>query len=126
MTVDLPVRDPAHPELPYDVKAVGDVSVEPHIAPPSTATVLRSFRPKSPGIERWRDVADASEYKATFELVDVDGDGFISAAEFKSLMHALGQEITDARAVEVVVSADRNRDGKISLDEFAEFMASAR
>jgi Ca2+-binding EF-hand superfamily protein len=69
-------------------------------------------------------VADASEYKATFELVDVDGDGFITAAEFKSLMRALGQEITDARAVEVVVSGDRNRDGKISLEEFADFMAA--
>jgi Ca2+-binding EF-hand superfamily protein len=103
---------------------VGDVSVEPHIGPPSLATVLRSFRLKSPGIERWRDVADASEYKATFELVDVDGDGFITAAEFKSLMRALGQEITDARAVEVVVSGDRNRDGKISLEEFADFMAA--
>ncbi|MCW2883427.1 MAG: hypothetical protein QOE54_7027 [Streptosporangiaceae bacterium] len=68
-------------------------------------------------------MADASEYKATFELVDIDGDGFISAAELKSLMGALGQQITDARAVEVVVQADQNGDGKISLEEFAAFMA---
>src|SRR5258708_21457539 len=98
MTVDLPVRDPAHPEVPYNVKVVGELSVESHIGPPSSAMVLRSFRPKSPGIERWHDVADASEYKMTFELVDADGDGFISAAELKSLMQALGQGITDARS----------------------------
>jgi Ca2+-binding EF-hand superfamily protein len=75
-------------------------------------------------MERWHDVVDANEYKATFDLVDVDGDGFISAAELKSLMTALGQEISDARSVEVVVQADHNRDGKISLEEFAEFMAA--
>ncbi|MCW2899883.1 MAG: putative signal transduction protein with EFhand domain [Streptosporangiaceae bacterium] len=69
-------------------------------------------------------MADASEYKATFELVDVDGDGFISAAEFRQLMLALGQEISHARAVEVVVEADRSRDGLISLEEFAGFLAA--
>ncbi|MGI8331807.1 EF-hand domain-containing protein [Actinomadura scrupuli] len=69
-------------------------------------------------------MADASEYKATFELVDIDGDGFISPVELKSLMAALGQQITDARAVEVVVQADQNGDGKISLEEFAAFMAA--
>jgi Ca2+-binding EF-hand superfamily protein len=69
-------------------------------------------------------MADVSEYKATFELVDIDGDGFISPVELKSLMTALGQEITDARAVEVVVQADQNGDGKISLEEFAAFMAA--
>lgn len=69
-------------------------------------------------------MADASEYKATFEMVDIDGDGYISAAEFKQLMHALGQDITNARAVEVVVEADRSRDGLISLEEFAEYLAA--
>jgi Ca2+-binding EF-hand superfamily protein len=39
-------------------------------------------------------------------------------------MSALGQQITDARSVEVVVQADRSRDGKLSLEEFAEFMAA--
>ncbi|MFC9974519.1 EF-hand domain-containing protein [Spirillospora sp. NPDC127200] len=67
-------------------------------------------------------MADPEQYRATFEMVDVDGDGFISPAELKSLMRALGQEIGDTRAVEVVVAADANRDGKISLEEFAALM----
>lgn len=69
-------------------------------------------------------MADASEYKGTFELVDIDGDGFISVAEFQHLMRALGQEVSHARAVEVVVEADRTRDGLISLEEFADFLAA--
>ncbi|TMQ90256.1 EF-hand domain-containing protein [Actinomadura soli] len=67
-------------------------------------------------------MADVNEYRATFELVDVDGDGYISTAELKNLMSRLGQDITDTRAVEVVVAADANGDGKISLAEFTALM----
>ncbi|MEU5882928.1 EF-hand domain-containing protein [Spirillospora sp. NPDC047279] len=64
-------------------------------------------------------MSDVNEYKAAFEMVDVDGDGYISAEELHNLMRALGQDISETRAVEVVVQADGNRDGKISLEEFA-------
>ncbi|RKS79319.1 EF hand domain-containing protein [Actinomadura pelletieri DSM 43383] len=37
-------------------------------------------------------------------------------------MRRLGQDITATRAVEVVVAADANADGKISLEEFAALM----
>ena len=67
-------------------------------------------------------MADVSEYKATFDMVDIDGDGYISPAELRQLMSALGQEISNARAIEVVVEADRTRDGLLSLEEFAEYM----
>ncbi|MFI0408985.1 EF-hand domain-containing protein [Actinomadura sp. 3N508] len=67
-------------------------------------------------------MADVNDYRATFELVDVDGDGYISTAELKNLMSKLGQDITGTRAVEVVVAADANGDGKISLEEFTALM----
>ncbi|MGI5329635.1 EF-hand domain-containing protein [Actinomadura nitritigenes] len=67
-------------------------------------------------------MADVNEYRATFEMVDVDGDGYISTAELKNLMSKLGQGISETRAVEVVVAADANHDGKISLEEFAALM----
>ncbi|MFF4234264.1 EF-hand domain-containing protein [Actinomadura geliboluensis] len=67
-------------------------------------------------------MADVNDYRATFELVDVDGDGYISTAELKNLMTKLGQDVTETRAVEVVVAADANRDGKISLEEFTALM----
>ncbi len=71
-------------------------------------------------------MTDLNEYKATFEMVDVDGDGYITAAELRSLMHALGQDISQSRAVEIVVQADGNADGRISLPEFAELMESSQ
>ncbi|NKZ08437.1 EF-hand domain-containing protein [Actinomadura latina] len=67
-------------------------------------------------------MADVNDYRATFELVDVDGDGYISADELKNLMSKLGQDVNGTRAVEVVVAADANRDGKISLEEFTALM----
>lgn len=67
-------------------------------------------------------MADPEQYRATFELVDVDGDGQISPAELKNLMHALGQDISETRAIEVVVQADGDRDGRINLPEFAALM----
>lgn len=67
-------------------------------------------------------MADVNDFRATFELVDVDGDGYISTDELKNLMTRLGQDATGTRVVEVVVAADANRDGKISLEEFAELM----
>ncbi|GAA2449861.1 hypothetical protein GCM10010191_79520 [Actinomadura vinacea] len=67
-------------------------------------------------------MSNAENYRATFEMVDADGDGYISTAELKNVMRALGREITDTRAVEVMVDADANRDGRISLEEFADLM----
>jgi Ca2+-binding EF-hand superfamily protein len=71
-----------------------------------------------------RPVADVTEYKATFELIDSDDDGFISADELVRLLTILGEEVTPAQAEEVVRSADGSADDLISLTEFASYMAS--
>jgi Ca2+-binding EF-hand superfamily protein len=70
-------------------------------------------------------MADASSYAATFEIVDSNKDGHISAAELKQLMQALGEEITDETAAGVVKEMDANGDGEISLQEFSDYMARA-
>ena len=70
-------------------------------------------------------MADTSSYAATFEIVDTNKDGHITAAELKQLMAALGEEITDETAAQVVKQMDSNGDGEISLEEFATYMAQA-
>jgi len=69
-------------------------------------------------------VADTSEYAATFDLLDADGDGRLSAAELKNLMSALGEEITDEAAVEAMKVVDEDGDGLISLEELSGYLAS--
>lgn len=70
-------------------------------------------------------MADASTYAATFEIVDANKDGHISAAELKQLMTALGEEITEETAAEVVRQMDSDDDDEISLEEFSEYMSRA-
>jgi Ca2+-binding EF-hand superfamily protein len=69
-------------------------------------------------------VADTSDYAATFELIDTDGDGRITAAELKNLMSSLGEEITDEAAEQGVQVVDDDGDGRISLEEFASWLSS--
>lgn len=69
-------------------------------------------------------MADVTEYKATFELIDSDDDGFISAAELVRLLTALGEEVTVEQAEQIVRGADTSADDLISLEEFAAYMAA--
>jgi calmodulin len=69
-------------------------------------------------------VADVTEYQATFELIDSDNDGFISAAELVRLLTILGDQVTEEQAEQVVRAADTSSDGLISLEEFATYMAA--
>ena len=69
-------------------------------------------------------MSDTSEYAATFELLDADGDGRISAAELKRLMLALGEDITDEAAEAGVRVVDEDGDGLISLPELAHWLGS--
>lgn len=68
-------------------------------------------------------MADTTEYEATFQVVDRDHDGKISAAEIKELMVALGEPYDDARAQVAMQAIDADGDGAISLPEFADFLA---
>lgn len=68
-------------------------------------------------------MSETTEYAATFALVDVDGDGLISAQELASLMHNLGDETTEEQAAEVVRTMDSDGDQRISLEEFARYMS---
>ena len=70
-------------------------------------------------------MADPNAYAATFEIVDANSDGRISADELKALMHALGDEITSETATEVVGLMDTDDDGEISLEEFSTYMSRA-
>jgi Ca2+-binding EF-hand superfamily protein len=67
-------------------------------------------------------MTDPADYATTFALIDADGDGLISASEFKSLMTALGGEVTDEAAVHAVEVIDTDGDGLVSLTELAEYL----
>lgn len=63
-----------------------------------------------------------ADYQATFDLIDVDKDGRITAAELKNLISALGGEVSDEMAEQAVNVIDTDNDGLVSLSELADYL----
>ncbi|MCD9144210.1 EF-hand domain-containing protein [Streptomyces albireticuli] len=63
--------------------------------------------------------ARKAEARKAFERFDVDGDGLITAAEYKSVMAQLGDfQVTETVAQAIINKKDGNGDGVLSFDEF--------
>lgn len=64
-------------------------------------------------------MADIEAARKEFQRIDADGDGFITAAEFKT---ALAQEgdwnVTESVAEVIIRTRDINGDKLLSFDEF--------
>ncbi|QKW09282.1 EF-hand domain-containing protein [Streptomyces sp. NA04227] len=64
-------------------------------------------------------MASIEEARKAFERYDVDGDGYITSAEYKSVMAQLGDfHVTEAVADSIIAAKDGNGDKKLSFDEF--------
>ncbi|WAZ24227.1 EF-hand domain-containing protein [Streptomyces cinnabarinus] len=64
-------------------------------------------------------MADIDEARKQFERIDTDGDGFITAAEFKTALAQQGDwNVTEAVAEAIIKSRDLNGDKVLSFDEF--------
>jgi Ca2+-binding EF-hand superfamily protein len=64
-------------------------------------------------------VADIEAARKAFERFDSDGDGFITAAEYKSAMAQMGDfHVTEAVAEAVIGAKDANDDRRLSFEEF--------
>ncbi|GGZ77211.1 EF-hand domain-containing protein [Streptomyces echinoruber] len=62
---------------------------------------------------------DIEEARKQFQRIDADGDGFITAAEFKSALAQGGDwNVTEAVAEAIIASRDLNGDKVLSFDEF--------
>ncbi|MFB8776114.1 EF-hand domain-containing protein [Streptomyces broussonetiae] len=63
-------------------------------------------------------MADIEEARKQFERIDTDGDGAITAAEFKTALAQGGDwNVTEAVAEAVIASRDLDGDKKLSFDE---------
>ncbi|MEV7981553.1 EF-hand domain-containing protein [Streptomyces sp. NPDC086519] len=64
-------------------------------------------------------MADIDEAREQFQRIDADGDGFITAAEFKSALAKGGDwNVTDTVAEAIIKTRDLNGDKVLSFDEF--------
>lgn len=64
-------------------------------------------------------MADIESARKAFDRYDADGDGFITAAEYKTAMAQMGDwNVTESVAEVVIKSRDLDGDKKLSFDEF--------
>ncbi|GGZ21473.1 MULTISPECIES: EF-hand domain-containing protein [Streptomyces] len=69
-------------------------------------------------------MADIEEARKQFQRIDADGDGFITAAEFKSALAQQGDwNVTEAVAEAVIKTRDLNGDKVLSFDEFWAYLS---
>ncbi|XP_061576607.1 parvalbumin-7-like isoform X2 [Cololabis saira] len=63
----------------------------------------------------------AENVKMVFQVLDVDGSGFIEEEELKFVLKGFsndGRDLTDAETRAFLTAADKDGDGKIGIDEF--------
>ncbi|BDH07697.1 MULTISPECIES: EF-hand domain-containing protein [Streptomyces] len=69
-------------------------------------------------------MADIEEARKQFQRIDADGDGFITAAEFKSALAQQGDfNVTETVAEAVIKTRDIDGDKVLSFDEFWAYLS---
>ncbi|ALV33397.1 EF-hand domain-containing protein [Streptomyces sp. NPDC047081] len=64
-------------------------------------------------------MADIEAARKEFQRIDTDGDGFITAAEFKTALAQGGDwNVTESVAEVIIKTRDLNGDKVLSFDEF--------
>lgn len=64
-------------------------------------------------------VADIEEARKQFDRIDTNGDGVITAAEFKTALAQAGDwNVTESVAEVIIASRDLDGDKLLSFDEF--------
>ncbi|XP_033727376.1 neo-calmodulin-like [Pecten maximus] len=60
---------------------------------------------------------------AAFQVLDADGDGYITKDELTDFMSRFGEKKTEEEIQEIIKESDTNKDGRISYSEFIKHMA---
>ncbi|MFD4263442.1 EF-hand domain-containing protein [Streptomyces sp. NPDC058534] len=64
-------------------------------------------------------MADIEEARRQFDRIDTDGDGFITAAEFKAALAQGGDwNVTESVAEAIIANRDLDGDKLMSFEEF--------
>lgn len=69
-----------------------------------------------------KDKDSEVELKSAFNFFDLDGDGYITASELRSVMIKLGEKMTDEEIDDIIHEGDKDGDSQLSYQDFLEIM----
>ncbi|KAJ0050154.1 hypothetical protein NL108_013173 [Boleophthalmus pectinirostris] len=69
---------------------------------------------------------EMEEIQVAFQNVDVDGNGYVTANEIGGLFQELGKPMPGYKIRELLESLDRDKDSRISLEEFTEMFRDVK
>ena len=63
-----------------------------------------------------------AEIRAVFNQFDKDRSGYITAAELKEVLSKMGRSYSKSEVENMIRTVDRDGNGKISIEEFAQLL----
>lgn len=74
-------------------------------------------------MERHKQSGDQdTALREAFKMFDKDGNGYISAAELRTVMCNLGEKLTEQEVDDMIKEADVDADGMVNYEEFVAMM----
>lgn len=74
----------------------------------------------------WTEQSDPrAEYRKVFDSLDLDGDGSLTAEDFRRAAALEGSPFTQEEADSMIRAADANGDGKVSFDEYYSILTAS-
>jgi len=71
---------------------------------------------------RMKDTDPGEELREAFKVFDTDGNGFISPAELRHVLHQMGDPLTDEEVDDMILQSDLDGDGQINYAEFVKMV----
>ncbi|WAR16357.1 CML8-like protein [Mya arenaria] len=62
------------------------------------------------------------ELKDAFRIFDKDGNGLIDTSELENVLKKYGEPLTHRQSKELISLMDKNRDGRVDMDDFVKFL----
>jgi len=67
---------------------------------------------------------DGSDFREAFQCYDLDGNGYVGAAEIRHVLTLLGELATDEEIDEMIRMLDRDGDGQVQFSDFERMLRS--
>ncbi|CAE7312099.1 Nefh [Symbiodinium natans] len=127
---------PAAAEAPAEAQPAAEVKKEDapvEAAAPAAAEAPAEAQPAAevkkedaPAVEETPAISDEllAQLKTAFDAIDTNGSKFIEASELKTALGKLKVELSEDQVDEVFKSADINKDGKLSFDEYKKLVCT--